>query len=210
MHNASPSPPLTIGGTVLKESDDLDILIVTFNSKMTFEKHVRSVSRAAPQRFDILRKSFEVFHDRSLLGRCFLGFILPVLEKCSAVWWSAADTHHKLLDLSLSGARFLTEGVVECDIAHRRSVAVLCTLLKIRCNPVHHFNGALPEPYVPVRVTRCAPVAHRYINVASRCRTSQYRRTFILLSVSLRGEEKQTNKKKIIYPVELTILLITY
>ena len=31
------SPPLTIGGTVLKESDDLVILGVTFDSKMTCE-----------------------------------------------------------------------------------------------------------------------------------------------------------------------------
>ena len=41
------SPPLTIGGTALKESDDLVIFGVTFDSKMTFEKHLRSVSRAA-------------------------------------------------------------------------------------------------------------------------------------------------------------------
>ena len=33
------SPPLTIGGTVLKESDDLLKLGVTFDSKLTFEKH---------------------------------------------------------------------------------------------------------------------------------------------------------------------------
>ena len=74
------SPPLTIGGTVLKESDDLVILRVTFDSKMTFEKHLRSVFRAASQRLGILRKSWRVFHDRSLLGRCFRGFVLPVLE----------------------------------------------------------------------------------------------------------------------------------
>ena len=37
------SSPLTIGGTVLKESDDLVIFGVTFNSKMTFEKYLRSV-----------------------------------------------------------------------------------------------------------------------------------------------------------------------
>ena len=65
------SPPLTIGGTVLKESDDLDILGVTFDSRMTFEKHLRSVSRAATQRLGILRKSWRVLHDRLLLGRCF-------------------------------------------------------------------------------------------------------------------------------------------
>ena len=67
------SPALTIGGTVLKQSDDLVILEVTFDSKMTFEKHLRAVSRAASQRLGILRKSWRVFHDRSLLGRCFRG-----------------------------------------------------------------------------------------------------------------------------------------
>ena len=39
-----------------------------------------------------------MFHDRALLGRCFRGFVLPVLEYCSAAWCSAADTHLKLLD----------------------------------------------------------------------------------------------------------------
>ena len=110
----------------------------------------------------ILRKSWRVFYDRSLLGRCFRGFVLPVLEHCSAVWCSAADTHLKLLDRAVSGARFLIMGVFECDISHRRSVAVLCMLYKIRCNPVHPLNGALPRPYVPARVTRGALVAHRY------------------------------------------------
>ena len=38
------APPLTIGETVLKESDDLAILGVTFDSKVTFEKHLRSIS----------------------------------------------------------------------------------------------------------------------------------------------------------------------
>ena len=88
MHPQSPSS--TIGGTVLKESDDLVILGATFDSKVTFEKHLCSVSRAASQRLCILRKSYRVFHDRLLLGRCFRGFVLAVLEYCSAVRCSAA------------------------------------------------------------------------------------------------------------------------
>ena len=32
---------------MLQESDDLDVLGVTFDAKLTFEKHLRSVSRAA-------------------------------------------------------------------------------------------------------------------------------------------------------------------
>ena len=74
---------------------------------------------------------------------------------------------------------------VNCDLSHRRSVAVLCMLYKIRCNPMHPFCGALPVPYVPVRVTRGALIAHRYTLAPPRCRTTQYRKTFILLSVSL-------------------------
>ena len=62
------SPALTIGGTVLKQSDDLVILRVTFDSKMTFEKHLCSVSKAASQWLGILTKSWQVFHDRQLLG----------------------------------------------------------------------------------------------------------------------------------------------
>ena len=93
-----------------------------------------------------------MLHDRSLLWRCFRGFVLPVLEYCSSVWCSAADTHFTLPYRAVSGARFITGGVFECDISHRRSVAVLCMLYKIRCNPVHPLNGALFGPYVPVRL----------------------------------------------------------
>ena len=64
---------------------------------------------------------------------------------------------------------FLTSGVFECDIAHRRSVsAFVC------------------GPYEPARVTRGALVAHRYTYAQPRCRTLQYSRTFIPFSVSLR------------------------
>ena len=126
-----------------------------------------------------------MLHDRSFLGRFFTCFVFPVLEYCSAVWCSAADTHLRLLDRVVSGASFLTGGVFDCDLEHRRSVAVLCTLYKIRCNPMHPLCGDLPVPYVPVRVTRGAVIAHRFTYSPPRCRTSQHRRTFIPLSVSL-------------------------
>ena len=114
MHQQSPA--LTIGRTVLKESDDLVILRVRFDSKMTFEKHHLSVSRAASQRLVILRKSLQVFHDRLLPGRCFRGFVLPVLKYCSAVWCSAADTHLRLLDCVVSGVSFLTVTLHTVDL----------------------------------------------------------------------------------------------
>ena len=63
----------------------------------------------------------------------FLGDALGVL---SCQFWSIVlqsrarlPIHLKLLDRAVSGARFLTGGVFECDISHRRSVAVLCMLI---------------------------------------------------------------------------------
>ena len=61
------SPSLTIGGTVLKESDDLAILGVIFDTKMT----LASLGKDAMIDF--------------FLGRCFQGYVLPVSEYCSAV-----------------------------------------------------------------------------------------------------------------------------
>ena len=155
------SPALTIRGTVLKESDDLVILGVTFESKITFEKHHRSVSSAATVRLSISRKSWQVFHNRLLLGRCFRTFVLPILEYCSAVWCSAADTHQKLLESVVSGDSFLIGGVFWCDLALICRRYYVCCTRSIRCNPMHPLYGARPELYVPVRVTRGAVIARR-------------------------------------------------
>ena len=58
-------------------------------------------------------------------------------------------------------------------------------LFKIKSNQIHHLSSALPLMYVPARVTRRALVAHRHSLAPPRCRTSQYLRTFVPLSVSL-------------------------
>ena len=58
-------------------------------------------------------------------------------------------------------------------------------LFKIKSNPMHPLSGALPLSYVPARVTRGALVAHRHSFAPPRCRTYQYRRRFVPLSVSI-------------------------
>ena len=53
----SRSLPFTIGGTVqsvLKKYDDLDILRVAYDSKMSFENHICSVFREASQSIGIV------------------------------------------------------------------------------------------------------------------------------------------------------------
>ena len=52
-------------------------------------------------------------------------FCPAALDYCSAVWCSAADSHLKPLDRIVGGASFLTGGVFECGIAHRRSGSIV-------------------------------------------------------------------------------------
>ena len=104
------------------------------------------------------------------------------MEYCSVVWCSAAETHLKLLERAVSDAWFQTLGVFECDIAHRRSAAVLCMLNKIRCNPMHPLNGALSGPYVPVRCSDCTPV---YLRAAQLQNLSSAQAFYCGLSVLL-------------------------
>ena len=68
--------------------------------------------------------------------------------------------------MQCSGAGFLTGRVFESDIAYRRSVAVLCMLYKIRCKAMHPVNGAIPGPYVKVRVTLGAH-GHRSVHLCT-------------------------------------------
>ena len=110
----------------------------------------------------LLRSIFAWFleqHLEDLVSWGSPGEVLPVLKYCSTLWCSAADAHHKPLDRAVSGARFLTGGVFECDIAHRRSVTILCMMYKIRCNPMHSLKDALPGPYVSVRI-QVVPWSH--------------------------------------------------
>ena len=50
---------------------------------------------------------------------------------------------------------------------------------------MHHLSGALSLPYAPARVTRADLVTHIHSFALPCCRTSQYHRTFVPLSVSL-------------------------
>ena len=64
-----------------------------------------------------------------LLGFCLASFRILF---CSVVF---GCLYLELLDRVVSGACFLAGGVLNCNLSHRRSVAVLCMLYKIRCNP---------------------------------------------------------------------------
>ena len=62
-----PHPDLLVGSTSLNSCEFFKILGVTFDSKFTFERHIRSISSSVAQKIGLLRKSFRIFGDHDVL-----------------------------------------------------------------------------------------------------------------------------------------------
>ena len=148
-----PHPDLLVGSTCINSCDSFKILGVMFDSKFTFERHIHSISSSVAQKIGLLRKSFRIFGDHNVLLRCFNYFILPCLEYCSPIWFSAADFHLKLLDRNLRASKFLIPNLT-ISLQHRRFISSLGMLYKIFHNPSHPLHSELPNLLHTRRVTR--------------------------------------------------------
>ena len=73
-------PDLFIDDVPLTTSDSFKILGITFDSKFTFESHLRSVSSVIAQKLGLLRNSYKIFGDACVLLKCFNTFILSCFE----------------------------------------------------------------------------------------------------------------------------------
>ena len=168
-----------ISGVRLPHQDTLKILGVTFDCKFTFERHIRSIVSAASQRLGILRKSWRMFQSSELVRRCFMSYMLPLLEYCAPVWASACVGHLRLLDSVVRGASFLCGGVLTLDLWHRRTIGDLCMLFRAYADSTHPLHSLLPPAHVPARVTRRVVQLHSRVLEEVRCRTEQWSRSFV-------------------------------
>ena len=122
-----------------------------------------------------MRKSWWLFHDRSLLLRS--------IGALSCRSWSIAQECGVRLPIHILNYWTELSGVLFFYLVIFWNATLPIydhwQCFNIKSNQIHHFSGALPLPYVPVRVTRGALVAHWHSFAPPRCRTSQYRRTFV-------------------------------
>ena len=119
-----------------------------------------------------------VFHDRLLLGRCFRSFVLFVLE-----YYTVLQCGARLQIRTLNNCTAFPLTIRHC------TPSICCRIIyvvyKIRCNPMHPLNSEVHVPYLPVWVyTWCFCRTSVHLCAFMR-RTSQHRRTFIHLSVSV-------------------------
>ena len=56
-------PDLSIDNVILQTCESFKILGIEFDSKFTFEQHIRTVSSSVAQKNGLLRKSFKIFGD---------------------------------------------------------------------------------------------------------------------------------------------------
>ena len=90
-------PELVLQGAIIENVDKIKLLGVTFDSKITFNCHLRNITSAVSQKIGILRKCWQVYRDDALVLKCFYAFILPFFEYCSSVWMSAASSYLNML-----------------------------------------------------------------------------------------------------------------
>ena len=80
-----PHDDLVLFSVSICASPNLDILGVKFDSRLTFEDHVRSIVSRVSQRIGNLRLVKHVFVDTSVLLRCYYALFSQILEFCSRV-----------------------------------------------------------------------------------------------------------------------------
>ena len=77
---------LCINNVVLTTCGSFKILGVLFDSKFTFEQHVRSISSSVAQKIGLLRKSYKIFGDPSVLRKCFNSCKFLILDLEVDLW----------------------------------------------------------------------------------------------------------------------------
>ena len=134
LRSRTPYPPfldLRMNDCVVELMDEVLILGVWLDCKLTFEYYLRKVAAAASQKLGILRRAWCIVNDKNTLLQCFRGFVLPLLEYCSPVWRSSARCLLKLLERMGRQASFTLGGELPCNLSHRRNVASLCMFYRL-------------------------------------------------------------------------------
>ena len=177
---------------VIPIENELKILGVTFDSKLTWNKHLSNVSGRAGQKLGALRR---VSSKLSVPGRAtvYKSQVRSVMEYSSLAWMGAAPTHLSKLD-SVQARTINIIGVSEEAAAtdlnirtlkHRRNVASATLMYKMQTESCpEKLKELCPPPYVRRRTTRLNSVTQQHAVQQTRSNTLSFERTFIVSGAS--------------------------
>ena len=174
---------LTLGGTVLEYVRNLRILGITFDSKLTFETHLREVVSKTARNFDIVRQAGKLFDCPRVLKSCSNAYVLSNLEYSALVWISYAESYLILLDRVVRNAGRLCDSE-RCCLEHRKRASDYYLLYKIYRRANHSLHEYLHH-FVAARNTKASTVLGELALGTPRRRSDQFSRSFLPAAVRL-------------------------
>ena len=177
------APSLNFNGNALAPQEEVEVLGVTYDRRLTFKTHIERLAREASGKLASLRRMSWLLDGRGL-ELLYKAQVRSSLEYACLAWGGAANKHLALLDKVQSrAARLIKDNDGEREpqlhsLQHRRDVAGLTVTFKVQVKRVSHLQ-ALRQPQrqaqVPTREVTQAPGAL----LQSRCRTWHHQRQFI-------------------------------
>ena len=128
------------------------LLGILFDCRLNYSCHIRSMEVRASQRLGFFRRACSLLRSIKAREIVYKGFIRPLLEYAPLVWMSAPSANR--LDAIQARALRIIGGLCFLDtLSHRRKVAGLTYLYKLRCGDVPQrlldmIPPPLPEPTV--------------------------------------------------------------
>ena len=184
---------LYFGDCKLPSVDELEILGVSIDSKLTWSKHISAISTKAGQKLGALRKVANKL-DTEGIANVYKSQVRSVMEYASLSWVSASPTILSQLDnIQKKALRII--GIDEdtarsqlnmTSLHHRRQVAAATVLYKMHTRHCPQDLAALlPAPYVRRRATRSSVTLPDHALSLPAARTHCLDRSFIHSTIPL-------------------------
>ncbi|CAH1244388.1 Hypp7294 [Branchiostoma lanceolatum] len=174
---------LFYGNTMLAENDELEILGVTTDSKLTWTKHISNIAAKAGQRLGALRR---VAHKFNTNGRStvYKAQVRSIMEYAFLCWMSAPTTSLKLMD-SIQRKALRIIGVNEQQARLELNIPSLHNRPQVAATAYKMHTNHVPQPFnSPRRTTRSSQAMRRHALTEPVSRTHTTGRTFTHASVS--------------------------
>ena len=174
---------LTLEGVAIQPKDEVDVLGVTYDSALTFRRHIERLAREASGKLAALRRISWLLDGKGL-EVLYKAQVRSSLEYSCLAWGGAASRHLSLLDrVQARAVRLIRgrEGGQEPSLQalqHRRDVAGLTVMHKVHIQRVPHLQP-LRQPLRRAQVTTRTVASVPEELLQTRCRTWHHQRQFV-------------------------------
>ena len=103
---------ITFGNSILKNSDDIDILGIKYDKRLMFDKHISAVAKSTAGKISALRR-IKWLVSADSMEVLYKAQVRSSMEFAQLSWGGAAATHLQLLDKVQRRAERLIYGEVE-------------------------------------------------------------------------------------------------